>query len=115
MVYLFARTWLRKSSHTPDESWRDLRVRVVCGRTHHVDSSCVHCGIMEKTNDGFLISEKDLEIRGQGDILGTRQSGIQTFKIGNIVRDLEILEEARKEAELYLTQKRLNIIKHNIT
>ncbi len=64
-------------------------------------------GIMEKTNDGFLISEKDLEIRGQGDILGTRQSGIQTFKIGNIIRDLEILEEARKEAELYLTQKRL--------
>ena len=37
MVYLFARTMLRKSSHTPDESWRDLRVRVVCGRTHHVD------------------------------------------------------------------------------
>ncbi len=64
-------------------------------------------GIMEKTNDGFLISEKDLEIRGQGDILGTRQSGIQTFKIGNIIRDLEILEEARKEAETYLTQKRL--------
>lgn len=64
-------------------------------------------GIMEKTNDGFLISEKDLEIRGQGDILGTRQSGIQTFKIGNIIRDLEILEEARKEAELYLSQKRL--------
>ncbi len=64
-------------------------------------------GIMEKTNDGFLISEKDLEIRGQGDILGTRQSGIQTFKIGNIIRDLEILEEARKEAEHYLIQKRL--------
>ncbi len=64
-------------------------------------------GIMEKTNDGFLISEKDLEIRGQGDILGTRQSGIQTFKIGNIIRDLEILEEARKEAEHFLSQKRL--------
>jgi ATP-dependent DNA helicase RecG len=64
-------------------------------------------GIMEKTNDGFLISEKDLEIRGQGDILGTRQSGLQTFKIGNIVRDLEILEVARKEAEHYLTEKRL--------
>lgn len=64
-------------------------------------------GIMEKTNDGFLISEKDLEIRGQGDILGTRQSGIQTFKIGNIIRDLEILEEARKEAEHFLSNKRL--------
>jgi ATP-dependent DNA helicase RecG len=64
-------------------------------------------GIMEETSDGFRIAEKDLEIRGQGEILGTRQSGIQTFKIGNIIRDLEILEEARKEAEFYLTSKRL--------
>jgi len=60
-------------------------------------------GIMEETSDGFKIAEKDLEIRGQGDLLGTRQSGIQTFKIGNIIRDLEILEEARGEAEKYLT------------
>ncbi len=64
-------------------------------------------GIMEETTDGFRIAEKDLEIRGQGEILGTRQSGVQTFKIGNIIRDLEILEESRKEAEFYLTQKRL--------
>ncbi len=64
-------------------------------------------GIMEETSDGFRIAEKDLEIRGQGEILGTRQSGIQTFKIGNIIRDLEILENARKEAEFYLTSKRL--------
>ncbi|CAN5480252.1 hypothetical protein BH10ACI1_BH10ACI1_35800 [soil metagenome] len=64
-------------------------------------------GIMEETTDGFRIAEKDLEIRGQGEILGTRQSGVQTFKIGNIIRDLEILEKARKEAEFYLTNKRL--------
>lgn len=64
-------------------------------------------GIMEETTDGFKIAEKDLEIRGQGEILGTRQSGVQTFKIGNIIRDLEILEEARREAEFYLTSKRL--------
>lgn len=64
-------------------------------------------GIMEETTDGFRIAEKDLEIRGQGEILGTRQSGVQTFKIGNIIRDLEILETARKEAEFYLIQKRL--------
>ncbi|MDM7924035.1 MAG: ATP-dependent DNA helicase RecG [Pyrinomonadaceae bacterium] len=63
-------------------------------------------GIMEETNDGFKIAEKDLEIRGQGEILGTRQSGLQLFKIANIVRDLEILEAARSEAERYLTQKR---------
>jgi len=61
---------------------------------------------MEETSDGFKIAEKDLEIRGQGEILGTRQSGIQTFKMGNIVRDLELLIEARTEAENYLTKKR---------
>ncbi len=64
-------------------------------------------GIMEETTDGFRIAEKDLEIRGQGEILGTRQSGVQTFKIGNIIRDLEILDRARQEAEFYLLQKRL--------
>jgi ATP-dependent DNA helicase RecG len=63
-------------------------------------------GIMEETTDGFRIAEKDLELRGQGEILGTRQSGVQTFRVGNIIRDLEILEEARKEAEFYLTTKR---------
>jgi ATP-dependent DNA helicase RecG len=63
-------------------------------------------GIMEETNDGFRIAEKDLEIRGQGEILGTRQSGIQTFKIGNIIRDVEILSEARRSAEHYLVEKR---------
>lgn len=65
-------------------------------------------GIMEQTTDGFRIAEKDLEIRGQGEILGTRQSGVQTFKIGNIIRDLEILEKARDEAQYYLGIKRLS-------
>ena len=63
-------------------------------------------GVMEETNDGFRIAEKDLEIRGQGEILGTRQSGIEMFKIGNIVRDVELLSEARRAAEYYLTEKR---------
>lgn len=64
-------------------------------------------GIMEETNDGFKIAEKDLEIRGQGEILGTRQSGIQMFRIANIVRDFEILEAARAAAESLLFEKRL--------
>src|SRR5262249_26625929 len=63
-------------------------------------------GIMEETTDGFRIAEKDLEIRGQGDILGTRQSGIQSFKMANIVRDLEILTQARREADYYLIEKK---------
>ncbi len=65
-------------------------------------------GIMEQTSDGFKIAEKDLEIRGQGEILGTRQSGIQNFRMGNIVRDLDILVAARKEATDYLTNRRLS-------
>ena len=65
-------------------------------------------GIMEQTSDGFKIAEKDLEIRGQGEILGTRQSGIQNFKIGNIVRDLDILIAARTEAGEYLTKRRMS-------
>jgi ATP-dependent DNA helicase RecG len=64
-------------------------------------------GIMEETNDGFRIAEKDLEIRGQGELFGTRQSGINTFKLANIIRDIAILEEAKKEAEYFLTEKRL--------
>ncbi len=64
-------------------------------------------GIMEETNDGFRIAEKDLEIRGQGELFGTRQSGVQQFKIANIIRDIAVLEEARKEAEYFLTDKRL--------
>jgi ATP-dependent DNA helicase RecG len=63
-------------------------------------------GIMEETNDGFKIAEKDLELRGEGEILGTRQSGIQLFKLANIIRDLEILEAARQEAEKLLAEKR---------
>ncbi len=63
---------------------------------------------MEATSDGFKIAEKDLELRGQGEILGTRQSGIQNFRIGNIVRDLDILVAARKEAEEYLTKRRMS-------
>lgn len=63
-------------------------------------------GIMEETTDGFRIAEKDLEIRGQGDILGIRQSGVQSFKLANIVRDLEILTEARREADRYLIERK---------
>jgi ATP-dependent DNA helicase RecG len=61
-------------------------------------------GIMAKTNDGFLIAEKDLELRGPGELLGTRQSGLPEFRVANIVRDQQFLEGARKEAEFYLAK-----------
>jgi len=54
---------------------------------------------MEKTSDGFEIAEEDLKIRGVGDMLGVRQSGMPAFRIGDIVRDIDIMIEARKMAE----------------
>ncbi|RYY46299.1 MAG: ATP-dependent DNA helicase RecG [Chitinophagaceae bacterium] len=58
--------------------------------------------IMEQTNDGFKVAEKDLEIRGPGEIEGTRQSGALNFKLVNIVEDKAILEVARREVERIL-------------
>jgi ATP-dependent DNA helicase RecG len=63
-------------------------------------------GIMEETNDGFKIAEKDLEIRGPGEVMGTRQAGLPEFRIANLVRDLNILQDARKEAEFYMNQRK---------
>ncbi|MDY7033451.1 MAG: ATP-dependent DNA helicase RecG, partial [Thermodesulfobacteriota bacterium] len=54
--------------------------------------------VMESTTDGFKISEEDLAIRGPGDFLGIRQSGLPDFRVANIVRDIKILQEARREA-----------------
>jgi len=63
-------------------------------------------GIMAKTSNGFIIAEKDLELRGPGELLGTRQSGLPEFRIGNIVRDQALLEKAKKEAEFYLAKEK---------
>ena len=54
--------------------------------------------IMTQTNDGFVIAEKDLQIRGPGEFLGTRQSGLPDMIIADIVADSKILELARSEA-----------------
>jgi ATP-dependent DNA helicase RecG len=63
-------------------------------------------GIMAQTNNGFVIAEKDLELRGPGEVLGTKQSGEAEFRIGNLVRDQLILDRARRAAEYYLTNKK---------
>ena len=62
--------------------------------------------IMERTTDGFKIAEKDLELRGPGEILGTRQHGVPAFRIGNIVRDRALLEAARADADELLGPRR---------
>jgi ATP-dependent DNA helicase RecG len=53
---------------------------------------------MTQTNDGFVVAEKDLEIRGPGEFLGVRQSGLPEMILSDIIRDAAILEEARKAA-----------------
>ncbi|HEU4795851.1 MAG TPA: ATP-dependent DNA helicase RecG, partial [Pyrinomonadaceae bacterium] len=63
-------------------------------------------GIMAKTTDGFVIAEEDLKLRGPGELLGTRQSGLPEFRIGNIVRDRLLLESAKREAEAYLKKEK---------
>jgi len=58
--------------------------------------------IMCETNDGFRIAQADLELRGPGEIFGTRQSGIPAFRYADIVRDIRALEIAREEAGRFL-------------
>jgi ATP-dependent DNA helicase RecG len=57
---------------------------------------------MTKTDDGFVIAEEDLRIRGPGEFLGTRQSGLPGFRVGNILRDADLLQRAKVEAEKLL-------------
>jgi len=88
-----------------------LRGRV--GRKADTDSHCLllfreplselakeRISTMENTNDGFVIAEKDLELRGGGDIHGLRQSGLMNLKIANPIRDSDLLESAQQEALL---------------
>jgi ATP-dependent DNA helicase RecG len=68
------------------------------------DESRERTQIMEQTSDGFKIAEADLAIRGPGEFLGARQSGLPGFKMANLVRDVKVLQEARDAAFKVLAQ-----------
>lgn len=57
---------------------------------------------MTETNDGFILAERDLELRGSGDIFGKKQSGMPEFKVADVVHDLNVLTTARDDAEKLL-------------
>ena len=61
--------------------------------------------ILCRTNDGFEISMEDLKMRGPGDILGTRQSGLPAFVLGNLIEDTRFIEAARQDADMIISQK----------
>ncbi|HML38122.1 MAG TPA: ATP-dependent DNA helicase RecG [Bacillota bacterium] len=63
--------------------------------------------IMMSTNDGFLIAEKDLELRGPGEFFGMRQHGVPDLKLADLVKHIKILNTVRSEAELILKEDRL--------
>jgi len=58
--------------------------------------------ILRESSDGFLIAQKDLEMRGPGEVLGTRQTGEMQLRIADLVRDQGLLDEVREAAEMML-------------
>ena len=55
-------------------------------------------------SDGFRLAEIDLELRREGELVGTRQSGLPTLRIGDLVRDHTLMEQARDEARTWLAE-----------
>ena len=66
--------------------------------------------IMTQTNNGFVVSQKDLELRGPGEVFGNRQSGLPVFHFADIVADAHILEVAKEEAQAIYAQKDWQIL-----
>jgi ATP-dependent DNA helicase RecG len=57
------------------------------------------------STDGFEIAERDLELRGPGDFFGTRQSGLPSLRVGDLMRDRRLMDEARVEAERWMAEE----------
>ena len=68
------------------------------------DASKQRLQVIRESTDGFHIAEKDLELRGPGQVLGTQQAGLMTFRVADITRDAELLGEVRDAAEIVLQQ-----------
>jgi ATP-dependent DNA helicase RecG len=65
--------------------------------------------VMRGTNDGFEISRRDLELRGPGELLGTKQTGLMQMRVADLMRDADLLPAVQKAAELMLAQHAENV------
>ena len=71
---------------------------------HYSEDARRRLRVMVATEDGFRLAEADLEIRGPGDFLGTRQAGLPDFRVASLLKDIRILEQARQEAFEYVNK-----------
>jgi ATP-dependent DNA helicase RecG len=69
---------------------------------------------MVRSNDGFQIAELDLELRGPGEFFGTKQAGIPSFRVANIIRDRQLLEAAKREAAFVVSGPNSEISKDEV-
>jgi RecG-like helicase len=58
--------------------------------------------VLRRTGDGFVIAEEDLKLRGPGELLGTRQTGLAAFRIADLARDADLLPKVHRLADLLL-------------
>ena len=75
-----------------------------CYLISNSDNERLH--VMEESNDGFYISQRDFEMRGHGDLFGTRQSGDMKFKLANLKNDYKILVQAKNDSEKFIQSKK---------
>ena len=94
-----------------------LRGRI--GR-NNLDCSCILIGklnqrlkVLEESNDGFYITEKDYEMRKEGDLFGVKQSGDMTFKIADIKQDFKILLKAKEDSNEFIEENKENYFKND--
>lgn len=64
--------------------------------------------VLRDTNDGFIVAQRDLELRGPGELLGTRQTGLPDYRIANLVRDAELMPRVQMTAEAMRTASEKN-------
>jgi ATP-dependent DNA helicase RecG len=83
---------------------------VLLYRTPLTEIARERLAVMRATNDGFEISRKDLELRGPGEMLGTKQTGLMQMRVADLLRDADLLPTVQATAELMLEQNEDNIL-----